>query len=106
MHEAPVGGAFDPERAGFVAVKVVYTRHTVSETNPTTILCVSSFYKGNRFLQQAKREGVKTVLLTLESLKDEPWARESIDELFMMPSFTNRQDVINAVSYLARTREF
>jgi biotin carboxylase len=72
----------------------------------STILCVASYYKGNRFIQTCKREGCKVVLLTLESLLNEAWARESIDEVFAMPSFTDRRAVINAVSYLARTRVF
>jgi biotin carboxylase len=71
-----------------------------------TILCVASYYKGNRFLQACKREGCRVVLLTLESLLQEPWVRESIDEVFAMPSFQDRRAVLNAVSYLARTRSF
>lgn len=75
-------------------------------TDPLTILCVASYFKGNRFIQRCKREGCRVVLLTLESLLGEPWARESIDEVFAMPSFSDRRAVINAVSYLARTRVF
>src|SRR5262249_54569313 len=33
------------------------------------------------------------------------WARESIDEVFAVPSLTDRRAVINTVSYLARTRD-
>ena len=73
---------------------------------PLTILCVASFYKGNRFLERCKREGCYVVLLTAESLLDEPWSREYIDEVFAMPSFADRQAVINAVSFLARKRDF
>jgi len=35
-----------------------------------TVLCVSSYFKGNRFLRRAKREGARVYLLTLESLRD------------------------------------
>jgi biotin carboxylase len=78
----------------------------VSSSRPHTILCVASYFKGNRFLQQAKREGAHVVLLTAESILGEPWVRESIDEVFALPSFKDRQAVLNAVSYLARTRDF
>lgn len=78
----------------------------MSTSNSITILCVASYFKGNRFLRRCKQEGCKVVLLTIESLLGEPWARESIDEVFAMPSFANRREVINAVSYLARSRTF
>lgn len=68
-------------------------------------MCVSSYFKGNDFLRQAKAEGCKVILLTLESLLKKPWAREDIDEIFGMPTLTDRRAVVNAVSYLARTRE-
>ena len=41
------------------------------------ILCVSSYFKGNAFLEQCKASGWKVVLLTIESLLTKPWARES-----------------------------
>ncbi|EYF04825.1 ATP-grasp domain-containing protein [Chondromyces apiculatus] len=81
----------------------------VPATEPTSskiILCVASFYKGNDFLDQCKREGWKVVLLTHESLLTKPWVRESIDEVWAMPSFTDWRAVENAVCYLARTRDF
>jgi biotin carboxylase len=72
---------------------------------PLTILCVSSFFKGNRFLQTCRQEGARTLLLTVEKLLNDPWARESIDEVFALPSFENWEHVANAVSYLARHQE-
>lgn len=71
---------------------------------PATIICVSSYFKGNDFLQQCKDQGWNVVLVTLESLLGHPWARTHIDEIFGMPSLSERQHVVNAVSYLARTR--
>lgn len=69
-----------------------------------TILCLSSYFKGNRFLQRAKREGCHVLLLTVEGMLQEPWARESIDEVFALKSFEDRRHVINAIAYLYRTR--
>src|SRR5207302_3453109 len=34
----------------------------------------------------------------------EPWPREAIDEVFALPHFQDRRLIVNAVSYLARTR--
>jgi hypothetical protein len=67
-----------------------------------TILCISSYFKGNRFLGRAKREGARVFLLTLASLRDAPWAREYLDDLFVMPSFADLRQVINAIAFLMR----
>jgi hypothetical protein len=71
-----------------------------------TILCVASFFKGNQFLDQCKKEGFRVVLLTAEALLQKPWARQSIDEVHAIRSFDDRRAVLNAVAYLARTRDF
>src|SRR5215471_8945879 len=71
-----------------------------------TILCVASYFKGNEFMDECKREGYGVALLTLESLLQKPWIRQRIDEVFAMPSLTaDRRAVVNTVSYLARTRD-
>lgn len=70
------------------------------------ILCLSSFFKGNDFLDQCKREGAHVVLLTVENILQKPWVRESIDEVYALPSFNDRRAVVNTVSYLARDRAF
>lgn len=70
--------------------------------NPT-ILCISSYFKGEAFLRQAKKEGCRVLLLTEEKITNENWPRESIDEVFLMPDLSKTQDVIHAVSYLCRS---
>ena len=70
-----------------------------------TILCLSSYFKGNPFLEQCKREGWRVILLTNEQLLGKPWARERIDEVFAVPSLFDRHTVVNVVSFLARTRD-
>ena len=69
-----------------------------------TIVCVSSYFKGNRFLQRCQREGCHVILLTVEAMREKPWARDAVDEFFAMPSFEDRRHVINALAYLFRTR--
>jgi hypothetical protein len=68
------------------------------------ILCVSSYFKGNRFLQRCRREGARTFLLTVEALRDAGWDRSALEDLFLMPSLADRRGVINAVAYLLRSR--
>ena len=73
-----------------------------------TILCLAGYEKGHEFLRQAKRQGCSVLLVTSLSLQGKAaWPMESIDEIFYMPDQNhdwNREDVIKAVSYLARTR--
>jgi hypothetical protein len=72
-------------------------------TTPT-ILCISSYFKGNRFLRSAKRLGARVYLLTVESLRTAAWEREALDDLFVMPELTDLSEVIKGVSYLWRDR--
>ena len=75
------------------------------EAHPVTMLCLTSEVKGMTFIEESKRLGCHTILLTKEKYKDAPeWPRASIDEIFFMPTLEKKQDVINAVSYLARSR--
>jgi len=66
---------------------------------------MTSYFKGGRFVEEAKRLGCRTLLLVKESLRDEPWPRDAVDEFFMMPTLFKQNEVINAVSYLARERQ-
>ncbi len=74
------------------------------ESRPLTILCVSSYEKGQEFLRTCKAIGCRVLLLTVEKLRDADWPRESIDEMFFMPEELPVQDLINAVSFAARTQ--
>ncbi|HLL78306.1 MAG TPA: hypothetical protein VKT25_02335 [Ktedonobacteraceae bacterium] len=69
-----------------------------------TILCLSSYEKGQEFLRKAKRQGWNVIFLTVTALQNADWPRESIDEIFFMPDLSKTEDVINGVSFLARTR--
>lgn len=71
-----------------------------------TILCMSSYEKGQEFMRQCKREGCRVILLTSKSLENADWPRESLDEVFYIPDVNkewNMRDVIYGVSFLART---
>src|SRR5580704_651717 len=74
-----------------------------------TILCLASYEKGYDFLRECKRQGATVLLLTSLSLQHKAhWPLESIDEVFYMPDDNHHWDLtqtLNAVSYLARSRE-
>src|SRR4051812_11848937 len=69
-----------------------------------TVLCLSSYFKGNRFLEWADRDGARVYLLTLESLHDKPWARQALHDLFYMPTFDDLGEIIKGVAYLMRSQ--
>ncbi|MCK6577764.1 MAG: ATP-grasp domain-containing protein [Anaerolineae bacterium] len=69
---------------------------------PLTILFLSSSFKGEVMLQTAKALGCRVVLVTEESLRNEPWPRESIDLFQFVPDLRRYQDVTNTVSWMCR----
>ncbi|MBL8134711.1 MAG: ATP-grasp domain-containing protein [Anaerolineae bacterium] len=69
---------------------------------PLTILFLSSSFKGEVMLQTAKALGCKVVLVTEESLRNEPWPRESVDLFQFVPDLRRYQDVTNTVSWMCR----
>ncbi len=71
---------------------------------PLTILCVSSYEKGQEFMRTCKAQGCDVFLLTVEKLRNADWPREAIDEAFYIPEDLPLQDLIYAVSYMARSR--
>ena len=66
------------------------------------ILCISTYEKGQPFMQELARLGVNVLLLTVEKLEHANWPRESITKLFTMPENLAPEHVLNTVSYLAR----
>jgi biotin carboxylase len=72
-----------------------------------TILCLASYFKGGLFLEEAKRLGCYTILVTPEKHAHEDWPRHAIDELYTLPlpALGKEPDITFAVSYLARERE-
>ncbi len=69
-----------------------------------TILCITSYEKGQEFIRECKRQGAYVILLTVTALEHANWPRESIDEAFYMPDLSKVDEVIRGVSFLARTR--
>ena len=73
------------------------------EGRPLTILCVSSYEKGQEFIRTCKATGCVVLLLTVEKLRHAAWPFECIDEVFTMPEDLPLQSLIYAVSYAARS---
>src|SRR6266545_4473715 len=76
----------------------------MTDSNEPTILCIASFFKGNDFIRECKRQGARVVLLTREKLLGADWARESLDDLIAIPGKTSVQSYLVAASHAARQR--
>jgi len=76
----------------------------MSNTDRVTLLCISSYFKGEAFLRSAHQQGCHVILLTEEKLSDAAWPRDSIDEFFTTPDLANTEWVMNTVTYLCRSR--
>lgn len=77
----------------------------MADRQPLTILCVSSYEKGQEFLRTCKAIGCRVYLLTVEKLRHADWPREAVDEMFFMPEELPLPALLNAVSYAARSRK-
>lgn len=69
-----------------------------------TIICVASFFKGNDFIRECKRQGARVVLLTRAKLLGADWARDSLDDLIAIPGEASAQSYLAAASHVARHR--
>jgi biotin carboxylase len=67
-----------------------------------TILCISTYEKGQPFLKEAANLGVNVLLLTVNKLEHAAWPRESLTKLITMPEKLTPEQVLNTVTYLAR----
>src|SRR5437868_11761643 len=70
-----------------------------------TMLCLASYEKGQRFLEEARRQGCRVLLLTSQSLHGK-WAAELYDEIYYMPDKEfewNLQHMLQGVNHLCRT---
>jgi len=79
---------------------------THSPSHPLTFLCLASYEKGHRFMQEAKKQGCRVYLLTSESLRDTArFPHESLDDIFYMQDERyewNLQHMLYGVAHLCR----
>ena len=76
----------------------------MSEPQQLTVLCLASEVKGHAFIRECHRLGCRVLLVTRQIFADADWPREAIEGMYFMPSLLQRQDLINGVSYLARSQ--
>ncbi|HRE27564.1 MAG TPA: ATP-grasp domain-containing protein [Anaerolineales bacterium] len=70
-----------------------------------TFLCMASYFKGVDFMKAVKAMGHHVLLLVPERHKDDPWPRDVVDELFVLPSLQKMPDVLYTIAWLMRGRK-
>lgn len=71
-------------------------------TEPINVLCISSAVKGQRCMQEFKRQGCNVYLLTEERWRNDDWPHDSLDGTHYMHSLADRRHVINTVAWMNR----
>lgn len=74
-------------------------------SKPLNFLCISTFYKGVDFLKRCKAESNHVYLLTKKKLEHENWPWESIDDVFYIENW-NEKDIIKGIAYKYRHINF
>ena len=66
-----------------------------------TILCIATYFKGDAFLRECRRQGCRVVLLTSDSLAGAEWPRESIDDIQSIPRDASDAEIRRKVDAIA-----
>jgi len=74
------------------------------ESRAQSVLCITTYEKGQEFMRECKRMGWRVILVTAEKLRDANWPHESLDDTFYLPEEIALADIVQAVTHLARTR--
>ena len=78
----------------------------MSGSGGETVLCISTSEQGQALLSELARLGCRVVLLTIEEHHNADWPRDILVDLHTMPGGMTLQQIINTVSYLARSQRF
>jgi len=83
--------------------------HAGDARSPLTFLCLASYEKGHRALEELKKQGCRVLLLTSLSLKEKAaWPRESLDDIFYIEDNEHEwdlQQMLRGVAHLFRTEQ-
>lgn len=76
----------------------------MSEGVRPELLCISTYEKGQAFLEEADRLGFAVTLLTVDSLRDADWPRDSLQSIETMAEQLAPEAVLPHAVRLARHR--
>jgi len=79
--------------------------NAMPDGRPLTLLCITTYEKGQEFMRECKRMGCRVILLTAEKLRDADWPRDCLEETFYLPAEIPLGDIVPAVTHLARSNK-
>ncbi|MDT5158569.1 MAG: hypothetical protein QOH51_2926 [Acidobacteriota bacterium] len=79
----------------------------LAETSSTAVnvVCVASYFKGEDFLRECKREGAHVELLTRARTAHENWPRDALDAVHFLPDDSSAELFLHTAAQLARERK-
>jgi biotin carboxylase len=78
---------------------------TQSDSPQPLIFCLSTYVKGQAFMRECARLGCRVELLTLDKHRNADWPRDILAEIHTMPEDMASWQIVNTVTYLARSRK-
>ncbi|WP_026777890.1 acetyl-CoA carboxylase biotin carboxylase subunit family protein [Polaribacter sp. Hel_I_88] len=72
---------------------------------PLNFLCITTYFKGEPFLESCKKEGHNVYLLTKKKLENEKWPWNSIDDVFYIDDW-KQEDIVKGIAYKFREIKF
>lgn len=70
-------------------------------SQPNTVFCLASYFKGNDFMRECKSLGHRVFLLTREVKLNEDWARESLDGIILVANDGEIRSYLQTAAKLA-----
>src|SRR6266508_4933563 len=67
-----------------------------------TILCIATYFKGEPFLRECRRQGCRVLLLTSDALAGAAWPREAIDDVYSIARDATDAEIRKRVDAIAR----
>src|SRR6185437_1423031 len=78
---------------------------TQSNSSQPLIFCLSTYVKGQAFMRECAHLGCRVELLTLDKHRNADWPRDILSAIHTMPEDMASWQVVNTVTYLARSRK-
>ena len=70
------------------------------------VLCLATYFKGERFMREVAAQGARVYLLTVAKLLERAWPRDVLSDVFAMRDGADLAETTRTVSYLARNVRF
>ncbi len=75
-----------------------------NQKSPFNLVCIASDFKGNPFLEAAKKRGCHVTLVTKSKHANDAWRRDAVDEFHTVGDDSTPDDYLRTVVWLARHR--